>query len=100
MSPMTKRIVDLKEQGVSWTKLYPLIREEFEDAPSNASIRRRYYNRIRSNKLKVTLGPSLNGGFKIPTKNAELIEEIFTRQLRSMNLSSEEIQKELKRLID
>jgi hypothetical protein len=96
---MTKRIIDLKKQGVSWTKLYTLIREEFKDAPSNASIRRRYYNRNRSNKIKVVLGPFLNGGFKIPTKNAELIEEIFTRQLQSMNLSSKEIQKELKRLI-
>jgi len=99
MSPMTKRIIDLKQEGVSWSELYTLIREEFEDAPSNASIRRRYYNRTRSNKLKVSLGPSLNGGFKIPPKNAELIEEIFTRQLRSMGLSSKEIQEEVKRLI-
>ena len=97
MSPMTKRIVDLKEQGVSWTKLYPLIREEFKDAPSNASIRRRYYNRV--NGRKASLSPSLNGGWDIPLRNIELIEEIFTRQLQSMGLSSKEIQKELKRLI-
>ena len=97
MSPMTKRIVDLKEQGVYWAKLYPIIREEFEDAPSNASIRRRYYNRVSGRK--VSLNPSLNGGWDIPLRNIELIEEIFTRQLRSMKLSSEEIQKELKRLI-
>ena len=96
-SLMTKRIVDLKEQGVSWTKLYPLIREEFKDAPSNSSIRRRYYNRVSGRKF--SLNPSLKGGWNIPLRNTELIEEIFTRQLRSMNLSSEEIQKELKRLI-
>ena len=96
-SLMTKRIIDLKEQGVSWTKLYSLIREEFEDAPSNASIRRRYYNRVSGRK--VSLNPLKNGGYPIPLRNTELIEEIFTRQLRSMNLSSEEIQKELKRLI-
>ena len=97
-SAMTKRIVDLKEQGVSWTKLYPLIRSEFEDAPSNASIRRRYYNRVSGRKA--SLNPSLNGGWRIPPRNRELIEEIFTRQLQSMKLSSKEIQKELKRLID
>ena len=97
MSPMTKRIVDLKKQGVSWNKLYPLIREEFKDAPSNASIRRRYYNRVSGRK--VPLNPSLNGGWDIPLRNTELIEEVFTRQLRSMNLSPKEIQKELKRLI-
>jgi len=97
MSPMTKRIVDLKKQGVSWNKLYPLIREEFKDAPSNASLRRRYYNRVGGRK--VPLNPSLNGGWDIPLRNTELIEEVFTRQLRSMNLSPKEIQKELKRLI-
>lgn len=97
MSPITKRIIDLKDQGVSWTKLYPLIREEFEDAPSNASIRRRYYNRVSGRK--VSLNPSLNGGWDIPLRNTELIEEIFTRQLQSMDLSPKEIQKELKRLI-
>jgi len=97
MSPMTKRIVDLKKQGVSWNKLYPLIREEFKDAPSNASIRRRYYNRVSGRK--VPLNPSLNGGWDIPLRNTELIEEVFTRQLQSMSLSSKEIQKELKRLI-
>ena len=96
-SPMTKRIIELKNQGVSWTKLYPIIREEFEDAPSNASIRRRYYNRVSGRK--VSLNPSLNGGWDIPLRNTELIEEIFTRQLQSMGLSSKEIQKELKRLI-
>ena len=96
-SLMTKRIIDLKKQGVSWTKLYPLIREEFEDAPSNASIRRRYYNRVSGRK--VSLNPLKNGGWDIPLRNTELIEEIFTRQLRSMGLSSKEIQKEVKRLI-
>ena len=96
-SPMTKRIIELKEQGVYWAKLYSIIREEFEDAPSNASIRRRYYNRVSGRK--VSLNPSLNGGWDIPLRNTKLIEEIFTRQLRSMNLSSEEIQKELNRLI-
>jgi intein-encoded DNA endonuclease-like protein len=94
---MTKRIVELKKQGVSWSELYTLIREEFEDAPSKASIRRRYYNRVSGRK--VSLSPSLNGGWDIPLRNTELIEEIFTRQLRSMGLSSKEIQKELKRLI-
>jgi len=97
MSPMTKRIIDLKKKGVSWKELYTLIREEFEDAPSNASIRRRYYNRVSGRE--VSLNPSLDGGYPIPLKNTELIEEIFTRQLRSMGLSSKEIQKEVKRLI-
>ena len=97
MSPITKRIIDLKDQGVSWTKLYPLIREEFEDAPSDASIRRRYYNRVSSRRAK--LNPPSTGGFNIPLKNRELIEEIFIHQLQLMDLSPKEIQKELKRLI-
>jgi hypothetical protein len=102
MSPMTKRIIDLKDQGVSWTKLYPLIREEFEDAPSDASIRRRYYNRNSRKRVSIhraKRNPPPTGGFKIPFFNDTATTEIYTRQLQSMNLSSKEIQEELKRLI-
>ena len=38
-------------------------------------------------------------GFKIPESKREEAQEIFVRQLKSMGMSSEEIKKELKRLL-
>jgi hypothetical protein len=39
------------------------------------------------------------GAYAIPKKNKDLIEEVFIRQLRSMGMTSEEIKKELQKLI-
>lgn len=37
--------------------------------------------------------------YVIPKKNKDLIEEVFIKQLRSMGMTSEEIKKELQKLI-
>ncbi len=95
---VTKRIIQMKDQGLTWDQVYPLIRSEFKDLPSNGTIRRWYYTMSSGNQIRVNHTGS--GGYSIPPRNKELIKEIFTDQLQSMKLSSKEIQKELKRLID
>ena len=39
------------------------------------------------------------GAYVIPKKNKDLVQEVFIRQLRSMGMTSEEIKKELQKLI-